>query len=64
MGNNTEHERVFHFVGFEVFTVVVIKNSFFWDITPCSPLKVKRRFRGISHLHLQVLRIKPSEKPS
>jgi hypothetical protein len=32
-------------VGFEVLTPVVMKNSVFWDITPCSPLKVKRRFR-------------------
>jgi hypothetical protein len=21
-------------------------SSLFWDITPCSPLKIKRRFRG------------------
>jgi hypothetical protein len=24
------------FVGFEVFTVVVMKSIIFWDITPCS----------------------------
>jgi hypothetical protein len=28
-------------VGFEVLTAVVMKSSVFWDITPCSPLKVK-----------------------
>jgi hypothetical protein len=27
-------------VGFEVLTVVVTKSTIFWDITPCSPLKV------------------------
>jgi hypothetical protein len=25
----------------------------FWDITPCSPLSVNRRFGGTYHLHLQ-----------
>jgi hypothetical protein len=27
-------------VGFYVFTAVVLKSTLFWDITPCSPLKV------------------------
>jgi hypothetical protein len=27
-------------VEFEVLTAVVMKSSNFWDITPCSPLKV------------------------
>jgi hypothetical protein len=36
-------------VGCEVLTAVVI----FWDITPCSPLKVNRRFGGTCRLHLQ-----------
>jgi hypothetical protein len=31
-------------VGFEVLTAVVTKNFIFWDITPCSSLKVNRRF--------------------
>jgi hypothetical protein len=34
-------------LGFEVLTPVVMKISLFWGITPCSPLKVNRRFRGI-----------------
>jgi hypothetical protein len=34
-------------VGFEVLTVVVMKSSTFWDITPCSALKVNHCFRGI-----------------
>jgi hypothetical protein len=29
------------------------KSSVFWDITPCSPLKVNQRFGGTSRLHLQ-----------
>jgi hypothetical protein len=33
------------------------KSSIFWDITPCSPLKVNRRFGGTCRLHLQGRRI-------
>jgi hypothetical protein len=33
-------------VGVDVLTAVVMKISIFWDITPCSPLKVNRRFGG------------------
>jgi hypothetical protein len=40
-------------VGFEVHTAVVMKSTHFWDITPCSPLKVNRRFRGTYRLHIQ-----------
>jgi hypothetical protein len=40
-------------VGFEVLTAVVRKSSTFWDITPCSPLKVNRYFGGIGRFHLQ-----------
>jgi hypothetical protein len=32
------------YIKFEVLTAVVMKMSVFWDITPCSPLKVKPRF--------------------
>jgi hypothetical protein len=28
------------FVGFEIFAAVVMESTIFWDITPCSPLKV------------------------
>jgi hypothetical protein len=42
---------------FEVLTVVVMKSSIFWDITPCSLLKVNRRFGGTYRLHLQDRRI-------
>jgi hypothetical protein len=44
-------------VGFEVPTAVVMKSSIFWDITPCSPLKVNWCFGGTCRLHLQGLRI-------
>jgi hypothetical protein len=33
----------------------------FWDITPCSPLKVNLRFGGIYSLHLQGRRIAAQE---
>jgi hypothetical protein len=38
--------------GFEVLTAVVMNNTTFWDITPCSPLSVNRRFGGTYRLHL------------
>jgi hypothetical protein len=34
------------FVGFEVFTAVVVKSIIFWDMTPCGPLSFNRRFGG------------------
>jgi hypothetical protein len=45
------------FAGFEILTVVVMKNNIFWDTTSCSPLKITRRFRGTYRLHLQGRRI-------
>jgi hypothetical protein len=45
------------YVEFEVITSVVMKSTIFGDITPCSPLKVNRRFRGTFRLHLQGRRI-------
>jgi hypothetical protein len=30
------------FIGFEVFTAVIMKSSVLWDIMPCSPLKAKQ----------------------
>jgi hypothetical protein len=41
------------FVGFEVFTAVVMKSIIFCDMTPCSPLSSNRRFGGTWRLHLQ-----------
>jgi hypothetical protein len=40
-------------VRFKVLTAVVMKSKTFWDITPCSPLSVNRRFGGTYRLHLQ-----------
>jgi hypothetical protein len=40
------------YVGFEVFTAVVMKSTIFWVITPCSPLSVNRRFGGTYFLLL------------
>jgi hypothetical protein len=44
-------------VGFEVLTAVAVKSTLFWDVTPCSPLKVSRRFGVTHHFHLQGRRI-------
>jgi hypothetical protein len=38
-------------------TYSVLMSSIFWDITPCSPWKVNRRFGGTYRLHLQSRRI-------
>jgi hypothetical protein len=40
-------------VGFEVLRAMVMKSSIFWDITPCSSLKVNLCFGGKFRLHLQ-----------
>jgi hypothetical protein len=37
--------------------IIVKRNSIFWDTTPCSPLKVNRRFGGTCRLHLQSRKI-------
>jgi hypothetical protein len=44
-------------VGFEVLTAVVMKSSVFCAITPCSPFKGNRCFRGTCRPHLQGQRI-------
>jgi hypothetical protein len=41
------------YAGLQVLIAVVLKTSMFWDMTPCSPLKVNRRFGEICRLHLQ-----------
>jgi hypothetical protein len=35
-----------NYIGFELLTTVVMKSSVFWDIMPCSSLKVNRHFGG------------------
>jgi hypothetical protein len=49
--------------GFEVSTAVSMKNTFFWDIMPCSQLSVNRRFGGTYRPHLQGRKNKLSNKP-
>jgi hypothetical protein len=39
------HRKPVTYVGFEVFTAVVMKSTIFWDITPCNPLRVNTTFR-------------------
>jgi hypothetical protein len=50
------------YIIFEVLTAVVMKSCIYWDITPCSPLKVNRRYGGIFRLHLQGWRISQAWK--
>jgi hypothetical protein len=45
---------------FTFFCYPLFSNVIFWDITPCSPLKVNRRFGEPYHLHLQSRRISPA----
>jgi hypothetical protein len=37
--------------------LMVVKRTVLWDITPCSPSQVNRRFGWTCHLHLQGQRI-------
>jgi hypothetical protein len=50
-------ESLLFYIGFEVLTAVAMKSIIFWDITPCSPLKVNRLLGGSYRLHLQGRRI-------
>jgi hypothetical protein len=50
---NTAAATNLSIVEFEVLTAVVMKSTIFWDITQCSPLRVKRRFGGTYRLQLQ-----------
>jgi hypothetical protein len=45
-----------------VLNLLLTKNSIFWDITPCSQLKVNRCFAGTCHLYLQGRRISQARK--
>jgi hypothetical protein len=42
---------------FEVLTAVIMKSIIFWDVTPCSLVKVNRRSIGKYCLHRQVRRV-------
>jgi hypothetical protein len=41
-----------------------MKSTIFWDITPCSPLSVNRRFGGTYSLQLQGRKNKLRKKPA
>lgn len=43
-------------------TTICLKNSLFWDMTPCSMLKAYRRFDGICLLQFQGRRLSQSRK--
>jgi hypothetical protein len=50
-GYNIRNKSVF--VALEVLTAAVMKITIFWDIPPCSSLKVNRCFGGTYRLYLQ-----------
>jgi hypothetical protein len=50
---HASNKIVLKYFQYEVLTAVAMKSSIFWDITPCSPKKVNRRFEGIYRLHVQ-----------
>jgi hypothetical protein len=52
------------YVGFDIFTDLVMKRTIFWDVTPCSPLSVNRRFGGTYRFHLQGRKNKFGKKPA
>jgi hypothetical protein len=47
------HNKNNLYVGFRVLRGVIRMSYVFWDITPCIPVEVNRRFGGTRHLHLQ-----------
>jgi hypothetical protein len=38
--------------GLDYFTDMSTESAVFWDLTPCSPIEVHRRFREMSCLHI------------
>jgi hypothetical protein len=52
-----------HIQRIEVSSAIVMKDSLFGDITPCSALKVNRRFAGTCDLHLHGRRIGQVSSP-
>jgi hypothetical protein len=53
-----KHQKCIITANCAAFEVMVMKGTtVFWDITPCSPLKVNRRFGGTYRLYLQGRRI-------
>jgi hypothetical protein len=50
-------QRQLHYVRFEAFTAVTMKDVVFWDVALCRS-RVNRRFEGTYHLHLQGRKIR------
>jgi hypothetical protein len=50
-------KQYLHHLGSEVLTAVVMKNSVYWGIASCSPLKASQCFGRTCRLHLQGRRI-------
>jgi hypothetical protein len=56
---DTKEHRIFCVRVFALFLNLLRENKsyIFWDITPCSPLRVNRHYGGTCRLHLQDRRI-------
>jgi hypothetical protein len=52
------------YLEFEVLTAAVTKSTILWDITPCSPLSVNRRFWETYRLHIQSRTNELSKRPA
>jgi hypothetical protein len=58
--NNGKHLVFLIYLKFwvEVLTAVTMKSiAVFWDVTPCSPVGVYQRFRGMCYVQLQGRRV-------
>jgi hypothetical protein len=51
----------FH-VGFEMLTAVTMKNSFFWDVSPCDPVEAQERSGETYRLHYKGLGVSQAKK--
>jgi hypothetical protein len=52
--------QIIIYLRFNVLAEIVMKSSIFWNIMPCSPFKVNRRFGGIYRIYLQGLLVSQS----
>jgi hypothetical protein len=59
---NCRHSGALLNNGMKLYKVSYIKSSVFWDMMPCSPLEVNRRFGVTSRLHLRGRRISQGRK--
>jgi hypothetical protein len=58
------YTNIFIVVTFQVFTTVSMKMTVFWDVAPCSLVKVERRFRGAYCSIIRAFLRKLSPSPS